>query len=339
MAQVAKWGIGRLARAAIALELFLGSGALCGGLALMAGPNGEILPLPVPALAGSPFHDYFAPGAILFAILGVGSVGAAALALRRNPIAPFLAFAAGGALLIWLAVEIAIVGYSGHPPLQAVYLGLGAVLTLVGAGWLHQVRFDRKAAIGAAALVFALGALPHAARADEFVEHRTRLALGFNVDLLPSALSAANGKLGYAPQVWLGIDHVRLRLVGAHLEPPDLFAFASPGFHHPTTTVLAAIIDYTFGPRLDGPWVGSGFEVWQNSIEHDGVPGTARWESTVFTVGGGYIWRFAGDFFLDPWAGAHLVLNPQTVPVGAFDYGPFPLQAEVSLKIGWFTPL
>ena len=39
------------------------------------------------------------------------------------------------------------------------------------------------------------------------------MALGFNVDLLPTALSAANGKAGYAPQVWLGIDHVRLRVV------------------------------------------------------------------------------------------------------------------------------
>ena len=165
------------------------------------------------------------------------------------------------------------------------------------------------------------------------------MALGFNLDLLPTVLSAANGKLGYAPQVWLGIGRARIRFVGSHLEPPDVFAFAPAGFHRPTTTAFAAIIDYTFGPRFDGGWLGSGFEVWENTIQHDGVSGTATWLSTVFTVGGGYIWRFAGDFFLDPWVGGHMIFNPQTVSLGAYSYDPFPVQGEVSLKVGWFAPI
>jgi hypothetical protein len=173
------------------------------------------------------------------------------------------------------------------------------------------------------------------ARAEEPVRAQ-RTALGFNIDLLPTILSAANGRAGYAPQVWFGVDRVRIRLVGAHLEPPDGFAFAPEGFHHPTTTVFAAIFDYTFGPRFDGAWLGSGFEVWENTIEHDGVPGKAAWTNTVFTVGGGYIWRFAGDFYLDPWLGVHAVLNPTEVDLGSFSYTPFPLQGEVSLKVGWF---
>ena len=163
------------------------------------------------------------------------------------------------------------------------------------------------------------------------------MALGLNLDLLPTVLSAANGKVGYAPQVWLAVDHARVRFVGAHLEPPDAFAFAPAGFRHPSTTALATILDYTFGPRFDRWWVGSGFEVWEQSIEHDGVAGVARWTSVVFTVGGGYIWRFAGDLFVDPWVGAHAVLNPQEVSLGTFEYRPFPLQAEVSVKLGWFV--
>ena len=165
------------------------------------------------------------------------------------------------------------------------------------------------------------------------------MALGFNLDLLPTALSAANGRLGYAPQIWLGIGHARIRFVGSHLEPPTAFAFAPTGFQNPTTTAFASIIDYAFGPRFDRWWIGSGFEIWESSIEHDGVQGAARWTSTVLTVGGGYIWRFAGDFFLDPWAGAHVVLNSQTVSLGAFDYKPFPLLGEVSLKVGWFSSI
>lgn len=94
--------LGRWATAAIGLEVLLGVGAVGGGIALMAGPNGAILPLPVSALAGSPFTDYFVPGAILFTVLGLGPLAAAALAWRLHPLAPFLSFAVGGALLVWL---------------------------------------------------------------------------------------------------------------------------------------------------------------------------------------------------------------------------------------------
>lgn len=130
--------LGRWAVAAIAIEVFLGVGAIGGGLALMAGPHGEVLPLPVAALAGSPFVDYFLPGAILFTILGIGPLVAARLSWRRHPVAPLLAVAAGGALLVWLAVQIAIIGYSTDPPLQACYLALGVVLAAVGATWVRE---------------------------------------------------------------------------------------------------------------------------------------------------------------------------------------------------------
>ncbi len=200
----------------------------------------------------------------------------------------------------------------------------------------------RSGAAGPAVVAFAaVWALVVASpvRADEPDELKRPMAVGFNLDLLPTVASAANGKLGYAPQVWLGVGHARIRFVGAHLEPPNAFAFAPGGFRNPTTTAFATIIDYTFGPRFDGWWVGSGFEVWQNTLEHEGVAGMARWNSTVFTVGGGHIWRIAGDFFIDAWAGAHVVLNPQTVSLASFDYKPFPLQGEVSLKVGWFFPI
>ena len=199
--------------------------------------------------------------------------------------------------------------------------------------WHHLRLQSGWIAVGVCAL--AAFVFPRTARADEPREPRL-MALGFNVDLLPTVISAANGKFGYAPQVWLGIGPARVRLVGAHLEPPDALAFAPDGFRNPTTTAFAAIIDYTFGPRFDGWWIGSGFELWDSTIEHDAVAGKARWTSTVITVGGGHIWRVAGDFFLDSWAGVHGVLNPQTVSLGAFDYKPFPLQGELSLKVGWF---
>jgi hypothetical protein len=130
--------LSRFEKAAVSLEVFLSVGALGGGVALMFGPRGEIIPLPLSALRGSPFETYFAPGLILFCALGLGPFGAALLAWRRNPLAPRAALGVGVALLIWMAVEIAIVGYSNSPPLQPFYLLLGVVITGVGLCWASQ---------------------------------------------------------------------------------------------------------------------------------------------------------------------------------------------------------
>src|ERR1700675_4502244 len=128
--------LGRVAKAAVALEILLSIGALGGGLVLMIAPRGEILPLPLSALAGSPFDTYFVPGLILFGVLGFGPLVAARLAWLRHPLAPTAAFIVGAGLLIWVAVEIAIIGYSNEPPLQAIYGILGAAILLVAIRWL-----------------------------------------------------------------------------------------------------------------------------------------------------------------------------------------------------------
>ena len=127
--------MGRLAKAALSLEVFLSVGAIGGGLALMLGPRGEILPLPLAPLRGSPFETYLVPGLILFGVLGLGPLVAARLGWLRHPLAPIAAVGVGVALLIWVAVEIAIIGYSNEPPLQPFYLLLGAAITIVGLSW------------------------------------------------------------------------------------------------------------------------------------------------------------------------------------------------------------
>ena len=126
--------------AAIVLEVILAIGAIGGGIALILGPRGEIIPLPVSALADSPFDTYLVPGVILLTVLGLGPLLAAIAAWRANPVAPLLAVAVGGALLVWLVVQIAIIGFSSNPPLQPIYLGFGLLILAVGAAWVHQTR-------------------------------------------------------------------------------------------------------------------------------------------------------------------------------------------------------
>jgi hypothetical protein len=124
----------------MALEIFLGVGALAGGATLIVGSRGELIPLPVSALHGSPFDTYLVPGLILFGVLGLGPLVAAVLAWRRHPLAPLAAFVAGVTLLIWLSVEIAIVGYTSEPPIQPFYLALGVAIVGTGLAWLARSR-------------------------------------------------------------------------------------------------------------------------------------------------------------------------------------------------------
>jgi hypothetical protein len=109
----------------------------------MMAPRGEIMPLPLSALAGSPFDTYLVPGLILFGVLGLGPLVAARLAWLRHPLAPAAALVVGVGLLIWVAVEIGIIGYSNEPPLQAIYGILGIAIVLVAFGWLLGVGLRR----------------------------------------------------------------------------------------------------------------------------------------------------------------------------------------------------
>lgn len=161
------------------------------------------------------------------------------------------------------------------------------------------------------------------------------MAVGAQLDLFPTVVSAINGKVGFAPQVWAGVKPVRLRLIAAHLEPPDGFTF-DDNIVSPKITALAATIDYTFGEHFDEWWVGAGTEAWLQSVEAADGSGKAEWTSGVFTLGAGYIIRFWDHFYLDPWLGVHATMNPGPRQVGDVEYEPAPVSASASLKFGAF---
>ena len=120
-------------RVAIAGLLILGVGALAGGIALASKPDGSVMQFDVNLLAGSPFSDYFVPGLILGGLFGVGSLTAAVLGLRHQPVAPFLAFAVGCAQMIWIVVELAIIHEFSF--LHPTMFGIGAVIAVASLRW------------------------------------------------------------------------------------------------------------------------------------------------------------------------------------------------------------
>jgi hypothetical protein len=123
-----RWG-----RLTVGLLVFLAVGALGGGAALVAAPDGSIMQMPVSMLQGSPFPDYFVPGLILGGMFGLGSLVVAALGLRRARVAPFLAFAIGIGQMIWIVVQLAII--KGISILHPLYFGIGLVIAATAVLW------------------------------------------------------------------------------------------------------------------------------------------------------------------------------------------------------------
>ena len=67
-----------------------------------------------------------------------GPLIVAVFAWRHHRWAPSLTLFIGVALLVWMATEIAIIGYSNTPPLQPIYIGLGVLISGVGIAWLRR---------------------------------------------------------------------------------------------------------------------------------------------------------------------------------------------------------
>ena len=111
-----------------ALMVFQGLSGLVGCCVLVADPSGGILELPVTTLAGSPFPDFLIPGLILGSVLGVFPVIVAHGLWRGTRWAWVGSLGVSVALIVWILVEIAIIGYHADPPLQAIYGALGVAM-------------------------------------------------------------------------------------------------------------------------------------------------------------------------------------------------------------------
>jgi hypothetical protein len=123
------------AKVCIVSLVLLGLGAIGGAAFLVTDPDGSSMQWDVSMLAGSPFADFLIPGLILGGLFGIGSFVVAGLGLVRFRIAPFLAFGIGCAQIIWIVVELAIIGEFSflHPICFAI--GLVIAASAVPWGW------------------------------------------------------------------------------------------------------------------------------------------------------------------------------------------------------------
>lgn len=89
--------------------------------------------VPVEWLEGSPFTDYTVPSLILLIVVGGSLLVAAVAVFARSGIARASALTAGTIVLVWIVVQVAIIGYvSWMQPATAI----GGLLILLLSGML-----------------------------------------------------------------------------------------------------------------------------------------------------------------------------------------------------------
>jgi hypothetical protein len=91
------------------VEIFVGLGAIGGGIAIMTNVFNFDRWLPVAWLQGTPFNSYLIPGLILLIVVGGGMLLAAATLFTRREWEVFLSLAMGFIMIGWEAVEVAII--------------------------------------------------------------------------------------------------------------------------------------------------------------------------------------------------------------------------------------
>lgn len=107
------------------LQIFVGIGAIPAGMMFILQPDGAGI-VPVDALAGSPFPNFLVPGIFLLLVNGIGSLTGAYLTFRRHPLAGWAGMGLGLFLVLWIVIQVSILGWPPHW-LQILYFILGAV--------------------------------------------------------------------------------------------------------------------------------------------------------------------------------------------------------------------
>lgn len=111
----------------VAVQAATGVLAVFGGLALIF----DVWQLPLSQLGGTPFSSWAGPGWLLLILIGGSSLGAALSLWIDSELGPWIALAAGMILVIWILVQMAMIGVTMF--LQPLFLVVGIVMVILAA--------------------------------------------------------------------------------------------------------------------------------------------------------------------------------------------------------------
>ena len=133
--------------ALVAIEAFIGLGAIFGGIALLTGAFNFDQWIPVAWLQGTPFSDYTIPGLLLLIVVGGGMLMAATTVFVKREWAVLISAVMGLVMIGFEVVEVAIIDRYAQavvPPTivqQILMSTLGLLIFgLAGYLWMREYR-------------------------------------------------------------------------------------------------------------------------------------------------------------------------------------------------------
>jgi hypothetical protein len=120
----------RLALGLGILQMFIGLGAVAGGVSLILEPNGSNFKFPIEWLSRSPSSNYLIPGMVLLAVNGIGSLAGGVASFMRYRYAGEIAVVLGIFLSLWIVIQVWWIG--GLHWLHILYFVLGVLELMLG---------------------------------------------------------------------------------------------------------------------------------------------------------------------------------------------------------------
>jgi energy-converting hydrogenase Eha subunit B len=96
-------------------------------------------------LDGSPFGSFFVPSLFLFVVIGGGMLAATIIWLRKNRLAPWASLGMGALLMLWIVVQVSIIGYVSW--MQPVSFVAGAAIAVLAGVMLRREHAAQVASV------------------------------------------------------------------------------------------------------------------------------------------------------------------------------------------------
>ena len=113
-----------------ALLLFVGIGAVAGGLGAILDPSGESFGITVDLLINSPFKNFLIPGIVLFTVIGLTNLLVSFLTFKQHILSGGATIVLGFIMIIWIVLQVYWIGWL--TPLQPTFLIIGFAEIILG---------------------------------------------------------------------------------------------------------------------------------------------------------------------------------------------------------------
>jgi len=112
------------------LQIFIGAGAIAGGIQLIIVPDGSVMRMNTEILSKSPFTNFLVPGITLVTVIGLGNLLGAWFSLKNKKSAGIYGSIMGATLISWMLIQIILIGWGIW--LQPFYLTMGTFELILG---------------------------------------------------------------------------------------------------------------------------------------------------------------------------------------------------------------